>query len=128
MPKLILTVNQPVDAQVKAKLAEGLTALTAEHLKKVPAVTMVNIQDNLSDWYINSSKNDGETLSYDLLIQITAGTNSDEEKEAWLAATNALLRQELGVNHELPNYITILDVDGKSWGWNGLSQYARLNK
>lgn len=128
MPKLILTVNQPVDAQVKAKLAEGLTALTAEHLKKVPAVTMVNIQDNLSDWYINSSKNGSETLSYDLLIQITAGTNSDEEKEAWLAATNALLRQELGVNHELPNYITILDVDGKSWGWNGLSQYARLNK
>jgi 4-oxalocrotonate tautomerase len=128
MPKLVLTVNQVVAADVKARLAASLTALTAEHLNKKPQVTMVNIQDNQSDWYINGQLNGSETVSYDLIVQITGGTNTDEEKEAWLAATGTLLNKELGLSHSLPNYISIFDVDGKSWGFNGLSQYARLNK
>ncbi len=128
MPKLVLTVNQPVAAPIKAKLAAALTGLTAEHLNKKPEVTMVNIQDNLNDWYINGELNGTDTVSYDLIIQITGGTNTDQEKAAWLAATSELLSKELGLSHSLPNYISIFDVDGKSWGFNGLSQFARLNK
>ncbi|MFT5162011.1 MAG: 4-oxalocrotonate tautomerase [Alteromonadaceae bacterium] len=128
MPKLVLTVNRPVDAAVKATLATVLTELTAEHLNKKPEVTMVNIRDDHSDWYINGEKNNRATTSYDLIVQITTGTNTDQEKEAWLAATSELLNKELGLSHSLPNYISIFDVDGKSWGFNGLSQYARLNK
>lgn len=128
MPKLILAVSQHVDENIKAKIAMSLTELTMKHLNKKKEVTMINIQDNMDDWYIAAERNNKEIISYDLTIQVTAGSNTVAEKEAWLAATSNMLNEELGLTHPLPNYISILDVDGESWGFNGISQHTRLNK
>lgn len=128
MPKLVLSVDKPLDIETKLRIASSLTHLTKEYLNKKPELTAVIINDDISNWYINGKSNDTETVSYDLSIQVTLNSNSDDEKKSWLTKTKELLHNELGIDHSLPNYITILDVDGKSWGYNGVSQFERVNK
>ncbi|MGV1833002.1 hypothetical protein ACQZ6Z_26990 [Agrobacterium vitis] len=64
----------------------------------------------------------GEHSISRLSIQITAGTNSEEEKAAWIRAAADLLEC---LPHDAPHYLTIIEIPGTDWGFNGIAQTAR---
>lgn len=124
MPNIILCTNQSLPANQKDKIAGNLLEITAHRLGKKPELTNVKINDQGSDWYSGGNRIDSEPLCH-LTIFITQGSNQKQEKEAWLKDVWNLLKQELGLTGSRPNYLVIQDVDGDSWGYNGISQQQR---
>jgi 4-oxalocrotonate tautomerase len=126
MPLITLRANKILSENERNSLAAGLTDITANFLKKNKQVTVVRFDaaDQSGQWYIGGvAKNDAEAI-FELSILVTKGTNSDEEKAAWLAAAWTLVTGILG-NAVHPNYISIQEIDVSSWGYNGLSQEQR---
>lgn len=124
MPRLILKTNKILEPQEKQFLVNELTKLTSKYLNKNPEVTMVLIQDSLDDWYVNN-KSIRNSYSFNLSIQVTTNSNNESEKREWINSTYYFLCRKLEINNELPNYISIIDIDEDSWGFNGLTQKSR---
>lgn len=107
-------------------LATTLTDLTEEHLAKDPLLTAVRIElVPASHWFIGARALAVDTLaSYQLQIQVTAGTNSPAQIAAYLAAVHAAMGAALGRVHPT-SYTVVQQVAAESWGYGGHSQAAR---
>ncbi|MBT9494888.1 MAG: tautomerase family protein [Paucibacter sp.] len=108
------------------ELATALTDLTAEHLAKDPRLTAVRIElVPATQWFIGARALAADTLaSYQLQIQVTAGTNSAAQISAYLAAVHAAMGAALGRVHPT-SYTVVQQVAAESWGYGGQSQAAR---
>ncbi|MGF1727329.1 hypothetical protein [Photobacterium nomapromontoriensis] len=127
MPKLILTLNTQLPQDSINMIATNLTSLTQTLLNKQPEVTRIHVNQNQSPCFVNASLVT-ESPAFDLAIYITKGTNTDAQKSEWLSATYHFLSNVLGENTPTqPNYISIIELDAASWGYNGLSQFTRNN-
>lgn len=126
MPLISFKSNKIGSEQVRTRLAQGLSALTESILRKNMKVIVVRFEaiDQPAQWYVGGAmKNDDEAI-FELSILVTKGTNTDEEKAAWMAECWKLVTEVLG-SAAHPNYISVQEIDGKSWGYNGLSQEQR---
>ena len=126
MPTLQLKVAPLLNPERYRALAHALTRLTAQHLGKREEVTAVVIDDlPAARWYVGGR--DVERATALLEITITAGTNTEPQKQAFIAAAFAELEQQLGHGQPLEeaSYITVREVAATDWGYGGRTQAAR---
>jgi len=126
MPTLQLKVSPPVSATVRAALARELTALTARLLGKRPEVTAVMIEAlPPAQWHVGAMEIQLATAW--LEISITAGTNRQEQKAAYIEEAFALLQRLLGGGEPLEpaSYVIVRELPAEDWGYGGHTQAAR---
>lgn len=125
MPYLHLTFGRPVDADTGRFLARHCTELIAELLHKRPEVTAVHLDAARPDgWFIGGAANPPTQMSAHGELYITAGTNTETEKAAFIAALDRLFRDTFG---EVPqaSYVIVHEIPGSDWGYAGRTQEAR---
>lgn len=126
MPTLTLQVAPLQNPPRYQQLAQALTRLSTLHLNKREEVTAVRIEDlPAARWFVG-----GQPLQYptaQLEISITAGTNTAEEKEAFIAAAHAELERQLGegLPLEKASYVIVRELPAGDWGYGGVTQAAR---
>lgn len=126
MPTLNLKVAPLLNPPQYSALASALTCLTVLHLGKREAVTAVMIDDlPVARWYIAGRSVQRATAL--LEVSITSGTNTVEQKEAFIAAAYTELQAQLGNGRPLEeaSYVIVREVAGTDWGYSGVSQTAR---
>lgn len=125
MPFARLTIADPdLPEQTQRQLAERMTRLLADDLDKESEVAVVHI--NLvpaQRWFVAGRPVPGQTGAH-CEVSITAGTNTEQEKATFLHDAYALLQETLA---PLPPaaYVALYELDARSYGYNGISQYAR---
>lgn len=125
MPTLNLKVSPLQNPDRYQALAHALTAITATHLGKRAEVTAVMIDDLPSArWYVGG-REPGPTAM--LEISVTQGTNTAQEKAAFIEAAFAELQRQLahGARLEEASYVIVREVPATDWGYGGQTQRAR---
>lgn len=123
MPTLRLSTNVPLNPAQTQAVAQGLTAVSTEVLGKRAGVTAVLVEVlPAGRWFIGGVAPRGPTAR--LEIQVTAGTNTAEEKAAFVAAAQAELARQLGPLEEA-SYVLVHELPAGDWGYGGRTQQAR---
>jgi len=107
-------------------LAKAANDLSATILHKDPQVTAVVVEEiDPAMWFVgNASLAQHGLAGFWLDIRIVDGTNTREEKAAFVAATFARMRDLLGpLHHE--SYVHVNEVRGDAYGYGGLTQNER---
>lgn len=128
MPMISVQFATPRPAQGDAarKVAKTARELSAAHLHKDPAVTAVVVEEiDPARWFIaEKSLAEHALASFWLDIRIVDGTNTREEKAAFIAAVFANMGELLGPLHP-ESYVHVDDVRGDAYGYGGLTQNER---
>jgi 4-oxalocrotonate tautomerase len=127
MPLITVTVSTPHQKVLnKAAVAAEVSRLSTGILGKDPKVTAVIVTRVPSDdWFCGGKSLTEEWLaSFWLDIHITDGTNTKDEKAAFIAETFAAMGRLLGPLHE-ESYVHVHDVRGDAYGYGGLTQEKR---
>lgn len=126
MPTLQLRIAPLQNPERYTALAQALTALTARVLGKRPEVTAVLIEDlPAARWHIGGQATTEATAL--LQIDITAGSNTEAEKAAFVAQAFAELQRQLGAGQPLASasYVSVRELPPTDWGYGGRTQAAR---
>ena len=108
------------------QIAAAASRLSAQHLRKNPEVTAVTVEAVPADsWFAGgASLAEQNKASFFLDIKIVDGTNTKDEKAAFLAAVFATMGELLGnLHHE--SYVYVHDVAASAYGFGGLTQERR---
>jgi 4-oxalocrotonate tautomerase len=123
MPTLNLRITPLHNPQHYAELAQGLTVLTQRVLHKKPEVTVVMIDDlPAARFCIGGAA--AQQAAACLEIAITAGSNTADEKEAFIAQAYALLERALGALN-IASYVIVRELPAGDWGYGGVTQQRR---
>jgi 4-oxalocrotonate tautomerase len=111
---------------LKSEIAAAVSELTAITLRKDPKVTAIIVKSaDAADWFAGGkSLAEQKLASYWLDIHVSEGTNTKDEKAAYLAAMFARMGELLGPLHE-ETYLHVDEVKGDAYGYGGLSQERR---
>ena len=123
MPTLQLKVSPLQNPSRYRQLASALTQLSGQHLGKREEVTAVMIDDvPAARWYVGGR--DVLRPTAFLEISITAGTNTEAEKAAFISAAFAELERQLGDGKLLENasYVIVRELPAADWGYGGQTQ------
>lgn len=126
MPTLNLKVAPLQNPQRYQQLAQALTELTGRLLGKRREVTAVVIDDMpLARWFVGGEPVGQATAM--LEISVTAGTNSVEEKAAFVSAAFTELQRQLAPGGQLheASYVIVRELPATDWGYGGETQQAR---
>jgi 4-oxalocrotonate tautomerase len=76
-------------------------------------------------WHIGGAPAEQPTAL--LEISITQGTNTQEEKAAFIQAAFAELRRQLAGGGVLApaSYVVVRELPARDWGYGGITQWAR---
>ena len=109
-----------------AAVATAARQLSADILHKDPAVTAVVVEEiDPTRWFIaDKSLADHDLASFWLAIRIVDGTNTREDKAAFVAAAFAAMNRLIGPLHP-ESYVHVDDVRGDAYGYGGLTQNER---
>jgi len=127
MPLITVTVSTPHQKVLnKAAIAAEVSRLSTAILGKDPKVTAVIVTRVPSDdWFCGGKSLTEEWLaSFWLDIHVTDGTNTKDEKAAFIAETFAAMGRLLGPLHE-ESYVHVHDVRDDAYGYGGLTQGKR---
>lgn len=126
MPYIHIQTNHPLSKTQQQQLQQETTQLMNALMGKRQEVTVVQVSDQASEhWSINGTAlNPTQPPAAIVDIKITAGTNTNAEKTALLAATTDMLNSTLGITQEAC-YTIIDEIPAANWGYNGLSQAQR---
>jgi 4-oxalocrotonate tautomerase len=111
---------------LKSEIASAVSELTAKILRKDPKVTAIIVKSaDAADWFAGGkSLAEQKLASYWLDVHITEGTNTKDEKAAYLAALFKRMGELLGpLHHE--SYAHVDEVRGDAYGFGGLTQERR---
>lgn len=108
------------------QIAAAASRLSAQHLRKNPAVTAVTVEAiNPESWFAGGlSLAEQNKASFFLDIKIVDGTNTKDEKAAFIAAVFATMGELLGALHH-ESYVYVHDVAASAYGFGGLTQERR---
>lgn len=123
MPLIQISIAGPApNAGVIQKLQHETTRLMRDVLGKEAALTVVGIS-HLPGGAVSAG---GEPVSAAVWMQglITAGTNSDMEKAAFIAAARAMLVDAVGAS-AAPTYVALQELPATDWGYDGRTQAGR---
>jgi 4-oxalocrotonate tautomerase len=111
---------------LKSEIAAAVSELTAKILRKDPEVTAIIVKAvDAADWFAGGkSLAEQQLASYWIDIHVSEGTNTKDEKAAYLAAVFARMAELLGPLHE-ETYLHVDEVKGDAYGFGGLSQERR---
>ena len=127
MPMITIQYATPqANNALRPAIAAAVSNLTSAILKKDPAVTAINVEEgNPATWFIA-----GRTLvrhrqaAFWIDVRVTDGTNTREEKAAFVAAMFAAMQELLGPLHN-ECYVHVDEVRGDAYGYGGLTQNER---
>jgi 4-oxalocrotonate tautomerase len=111
---------------LKADIAAAVSELTAKILHKDPKVTAIIVKAvDAADWFAGGKSLAEQGLaSFWLDIHVSEGTNTKDEKAAYLAAMFKRMGELLGpLHHE--SYLHVDEVRGDAYGFGGLTQERR---
>jgi 4-oxalocrotonate tautomerase len=123
MPTLNLRIAPLHNPQHYAALAAQLTDLTARVLRKRREVTAVMMEDLPAARFCVGGVAANQPIAC-LAMDITAGTNTAQEKQQFVHEAHALLRRLLGDLHEA-SYVIVRELPAGDWGYGGLTQAQR---
>ena len=127
MPLISVTYStQRETPSLKAGIAAAITELTARILHKDAKVTAVIVRCvAAADWFAGGkSLAEQKLASYWIDIHVSEGTNTKDEKAAYLAAMFQRMAGILGpLHHE--TYLHVDEVKGDAYGFGGLTQERR---
>jgi 4-oxalocrotonate tautomerase len=113
-------------ASLKSDIASAVSELTAKILRKDPKVTAIIVKSvDAADWFAGGrSLAEQKLASYWIDIHVSEGTNTKDEKAAYLAAMFSRMTELLGpLHHE--TYLHVDEVRGDAYGFGGLTQERR---
>ena len=107
-------------------LAKAATELAAAHLHKDPTVTAVAVEEiDPARWLVaNRSLAQHGLAAFWLDIRIVDGTNTRDEKAAFIAAVFKRMGELLGPLH-VESYVHANDVRADGYGFGGVTQEQR---
>jgi 4-oxalocrotonate tautomerase len=111
---------------LKADIAVAVSDLTAKILHKDPKVTAIIVKSvDPAEWFAGGkSLAEQKLASFWLDIHVTEGTNTKDEKAAYIAAMFARMGEILGPLHN-ESYLHVDEVKGDAYGFGGLTQERR---
>jgi len=127
MPLITVTyASSREKPSLKSDVAAAVSELTAKILHKDPKVTAIIVKSvEASDWFAGGKSLADERLaSYWIDIHVTEGTNTKDEKAAYLAAMFRRMAEILGPLHP-ETYLHVDEVKGDAYGFGGLTQERR---
>ncbi|WP_315737690.1 4-oxalocrotonate tautomerase family protein [Bradyrhizobium sp. SZCCHNR1093] len=122
----IVYASQRRSPELKKDIADAVTELTARILRKDPKVTAVIVSEaDAADWFAGGAALAEQGLSsYWIDVHVSEGTNTKDEKAAYLAAVFARMAELIGpLHHE--TYLHVDEVKADAYGFGGLSQERR---
>jgi 4-oxalocrotonate tautomerase len=122
----IVYASQRRSPSLKKDIARAVTELTAGTLHKDPKVTAVIVSEaDAADWFAGGASLAEQGLaSYWIDVHVSEGTNTKDEKAAYLAAVFARMAELIGpLHHE--TYLHVDEVRGDAYGFGGLTQERR---
>jgi 4-oxalocrotonate tautomerase len=113
--------------ELPKEIAKAARQLSGEILHKDPEVTAVVVEEiDPAHWFIASkSLAEHGLASFWLDVRITDGTNTREEKAAFIAATFTRMNELIGALHG-ESYVRVDDARGDAYGYGGLTQNERF--
>jgi 4-oxalocrotonate tautomerase len=129
MPFLDIRLSAPCLPEKVAQIAARMTDLTVELLGKRREVTAAVVQCVApGHWAIGGeSLNLAGSASFFLEVNVTEGTNTPAQKAAFVAAAFAAAEAILG-KLDAASYVIVRDVAAASWGYQGMTQAARVGQ
>ena len=127
MPLISVTYSSSRQSpSLKADIAAAVSELTAKILHKDPKVTAIIVKSaDAADWFAGGkSLAEQKLASFWLDVHVTEGTNTKDEKAAYLAAMFKRMGELLGPLHT-ESYLHVDEVKGDAYGFGGLSQERR---
>ena len=125
MPFAKLTIIPALAPSVAENIAIELTELIAKDLGKKRSLTSVLIETpNLAQWSIGA---ENQTVAAHLEICVTAGTNSEQEKRAFVCSSMKLLRKALPTL-DPATYVVVKELSATDWGFDGRTQADRAKE
>ncbi|MEJ2434090.1 MAG: 4-oxalocrotonate tautomerase family protein [Pseudolabrys sp.] len=127
MPLITVTVSTPhKKVLAKAEIAAEVSRLSAAILHKDPKVTAVIVaRVPPEDWFCGGrSLSEHWLASFWLDFHVTNGTNTKDEKAAFIAAVYQSMENLLGPLHE-ESYAHVHEVVDDAYGYGGLTQERR---
>ncbi|MTE16775.1 tautomerase family protein [Nocardia aurantiaca] len=125
MPFARLTIaDLDCAADTQTALAADITELLEQDLLKEPEVTVVQINLVPAERWFVAAAHPVEATGVHLEVSITAGTNTAQEKAAFIGHAYDLLSSRLGPMPAAA-YVALYELDGESYGYNGVTQLAR---
>src|ERR1700716_2904936 len=111
---------------LRADIPAAVTEFTAKILHKDPKAPAIIVRSvDAADWFAGGkSLAEQKLASYWLDIHISEGTNTKDEKAAYLAAVFARMGELLGPLHN-ETYLHVDEVKGDAYGFGGLTQERR---
>jgi 4-oxalocrotonate tautomerase len=127
MPLITVAYSSSRQApSLRADIAAAVSELTAEILHKDPQVTAIIVKSvDAADWFAGGkSLAEHQLASFWLDVHISEGTNTKDEKAAYIAAMFKRMGDLLGpLHHE--SYLHVDEVRGDAYGFGGLTQERR---
>ncbi|MFS8036791.1 tautomerase family protein [Xanthobacter sp. AM11] len=126
MPLLDVKLSGAPDAALAETVAATLSELTARILRKDPKVTAVAVSFiPAAQWFVGGTAlASGARASFSLDIQVVDGTNTKDEKAAYLEAVFSAMSGLLP-NLDPESYILVREVKADAYGYGGRTQESR---
>lgn len=123
MPLIQIAVAGPAPSPATIqRLQQDTTRLMRDVLHKEAALTVVGVSHLPPSAVAAAGVSVGSAAWLQGLI--TAGTNSADEKAAFIAAAEAMLVDALG-DLSAPTYVCLQELPAGDWGYDGRTQAAR---
>jgi 4-oxalocrotonate tautomerase len=127
MPMITIRYATPKTSDaLRPAIAGAIAGLSADILRKDAKVTAVLAEEAAaSDWFCGGRSLAEQNLaSFWLEIRVTDGTNTKEEKGAFIAAAFEAMADLLGPLHQ-ESYVHVHEVRADGYGFGGLTQERR---
>jgi 4-oxalocrotonate tautomerase len=126
MPILDVKVSASPSPELVRAISESLLELTTRILHKKRELTSIAIDFVPREHWVVGGKTLAEQRknSFYFSIKVVDGTNTKDEKAAYVAASFDAFRQLLGDLHD-ESYIYVQDVRAEAYGYGGLTQEFR---
>ncbi len=127
MPIINVTVTGQPNPQLSAQIANQVTSLTQEHLRKDPTITAVAVHYvDPAHWFTNGQSLASQRMNtFYLEIKVVDGTNTKLELSAYLEAVFGTLSTTLGAVHT-ESYALVHEVPAAAYGFGGKTQEYRF--
>ncbi len=125
MPFIRVTLSKKIESSERNALATGITGLMARILGKKPELTSVLVES--TGEYLWKVGAEPPPCAAHLEANITAGTNTEQEKSDFIREATALLRRHGGALPEA-TYVIVREVPATDWGYDGRTQLSRRPK
>jgi 4-oxalocrotonate tautomerase len=125
MPSLNLKIAGPAQAPAIQELVAHLVTLTTEVLGKKKEVIAVAVELVPAErWFVGGRPLMPGRVAFQLEINVCEGTNTKDEKAAFVAGAHAVAEAVLGAVEPV-SYIMVHEVRADAYGYGGMTRERR---